>query len=153
MTSRLRNDGSGGGGPCLALPTRGQLAALTPFARRVVAERARLAMLDPNGETDAVRPLDGVAARALLLALTDLEDVAGRRPASRRGLQAIAHAAGRDLLNKLGADPSRNSGRVVCPAHGGRDRNLAWRLTPTGRVLLSCKSHHCDFVAIRDAVA
>lgn len=110
------------------------------FAAATLVERASLAIIDPEGEAEAIAPLSAERARQTLRPL----------PIVKR---ASAPRSDRDLLDRLGADPGRTSGRIPCPAHGGRDRNLAWRLTPDGRVLLTCHSHHCTFDEIVGAVA
>lgn len=114
----------------------------TEFARAALLERARLAIDDPAGEAEAVAPLALFDAyRAVRM-----EPVGSSAPRRRTGDD-------RDLLLRIGADLGRTSGRVVCPAHGGRKRNLAWRLTPDGRALLKCHSHQCAFEEIVRAVS
>lgn len=113
------------------------------FARGVQRERARLAMTDPVGETQARYPLDGVHARQILLTLAE------REPERSTGQ---VHDDS-DLLHRIGGDPNRDSGRVPCPAHGGKDRNLAWRWGDRGRLLLKCHSHQCTFEEIVRAVS
>ena len=118
------------------------------WAEQALYERARLAMLDPVGEAEAISPLSPTRARQILLELHD-----------RQGATHGSHTSGyssthdeRALLERLGADTSRRRGRVPCPAHGGRDRNLAWAISETGRVLLHCFSHQCRFEDIVAAV-
>jgi hypothetical protein len=113
------------------------------FRREVILERARLALADPAGEADAVAPLSPVQARQILLAATT----------APRTSTVVDKRDGTDLLIRLGGDPTRSSGRVVCPAHGGRGRNLAWRWGDRGRLLLRCWSHACSFDEIVKAVA
>lgn len=113
------------------------------FAHDVQRERALLAMTDPAGESEAVAPLDGVHARQILLTLAEREPE--RRPVLPHDDQS--------LLDRLGGDATRSSGRVPCPAHGGRDRNLAWRWGDRGRLLLKCHSHQCTFDEIVRAVS
>lgn len=48
--------------------------------------------------------------------------------------------------------PSRQSYRVPCPAHGGRDNNLVITTGRTGRTMFRCHSHGCSFEEIRDAM-
>ena len=98
----------------LRLPPR---RSLRPFAADAIAERARLAMLDPAGEYDsigpwprrfdwatqtwepertgwhdgAVRPLDGVKARQVLLHLSEPQP-RPYRPAPRPGTELDEHA-------------------------------------------------------------
>jgi hypothetical protein len=112
----------------------------TAFVRRVRVERARLAIVDPIGEWDAVVRLDHDQARRIL------EDA--RRPPIAQRPERRVHRDDRDLITALGGDPERSRGRVPCPVHGSRDKNLAWRLTPDGRALLTCFSHQCDFASI-----
>jgi hypothetical protein len=115
------------------------------FADAVRIERARLALVDPLGEVEAVAPLSPVRARQILL------DFHERR--AELMPMGTKPRDDRDLLDRLGVDPTRSSGRIPCPAHGGRDRNLAWRLTPEGRALLTCHSHHCSFDEIVRSVS
>lgn len=114
------------------------------YAERVHAARAQLALEDPTGEAGAVAPLTREQARRIVIE----QDEHDRTRTQRGG----PHPDGRTLLDRLGADPTRDAGRVPCPAHGGRDRNLAWRLTRDGTVLLKCHSHQCSFVEIVAAV-
>jgi hypothetical protein len=124
---------------------------LDTFRRDVLFERALLAAVDPGGERDAVAPVSPVRARQILL---DLAPRGAVRP-PRRPPSPFAATGGRldpdELVRRLGGDPSRRSGRVPCPAHGGRDRNLAWRMD-RDRVLLTCWSHGCSFEDILEAV-
>jgi hypothetical protein len=136
----------------------------------VLYERARLALLDPQGEHDsladlprhfdwtaqdwepqrvgwqagAVVPLDGPKARQVLLHLS--EPV--RRtftPAPRAGEPLDE----RQLLERLGADLSRQSGMLRCPAHEDRSASLSWGWTGE-RALLHCFAG-CTFDEIRAA--
>jgi hypothetical protein len=116
---------------------------MTDFAERVIYARALLAATDPEGERDAVAPLSPVRSRQILLEYHE------RRSNPQR---AANNGDDTDLLERLGADLSRQRGRVPCPAHGGRDRNLAWALTADGRALLHCFSHQCEFEDIVAAV-
>lgn len=97
---------------------------LPDFVAQVYAERARLAMLDPAGEHDAIRPLDGVRARQLLLHLAEPKPKFRTRAEYR---QRVADLDQRDLLDRLGADLGRDHGMVRCPAHEDRNRSLSWR--------------------------
>jgi hypothetical protein len=112
------------------------------FGRAVRLERARLALVDPVGEWGAVARLDGPTAADIIETMT----APTREPTAGRRASAVA------LLDKIGADPTRDRGRVACPAHGGRDRNLAWRVTPEWNVLLTCHSHRCAFADVLAAV-
>ena len=115
---------------------------MTPtFGERARLQRALLALTDPAGETDAVAPLKPEDAYAAI-----------RRWNGRPGPSTGRRGDPSALLAALGAEPGRTSGRVPCPAHGGTDRNLAWRLTDDGRVLLTCHSHQCAFGDILRAV-
>jgi len=135
-------------------PTPQELADVAArMLREVPTERARLAAEDPAGEADAVAPLSEVRARQVML---EAEGATEARTARRR-LTVIRggrteRESGRDLLTRLGVDPSRDRGRVPCPAHGGRGRNLAASLASDGTALLTCHSHHCSFAAILEAI-
>lgn len=113
------------------------------FARDVQRERAYLALTDPEGETEARYPMDAVHGRQILLTLAE------RQPEPK----PVLPNDDQSLLERLGGDPTRSSGRVPCPAHGGRDRNLSWRWGDRGRLLLTCFSHHCTFDEIVRAVS
>lgn len=133
------------------LPAGNDAVDVATFRRDVLRERAILALSDPDGEADAVAPLNQFTARQTLLEMA-AED------ARSRSLRLVVTGRrdrldDRDLLQRLGADPTKTSGRVPCPAHGGEDRNLAWKLTPDGRALLRCWSHQCTFTEIVRAVA
>jgi hypothetical protein len=114
------------------------------FRREVIFERALLALSDPAGEAEAVAPLTPVQARQIVLN-------AKAAPAPVRPDRQQRDDT--DLLVRLGGDPTRSSGRVACPAHRGRGRNLAWRWGDRGRLLLKCWSHGCSFDEILKAVA
>jgi hypothetical protein len=124
---------------------------LTPFARDLVRERATLAVSDPEGEADAMAPLDPDRARLMILALDAAEDDirprAYRRPAP---LTASPNFLGLDLLNRIGADPNRRRGMVRCPAHEDRHVSLSWRREGDD-VLLRCFAG-CTFAEILEAV-
>jgi len=119
------------------------------FLREVPVERARVALLDPDGEREAVAPISQSRARA-----TVADAVAAARLRSRivtprtRGDRL---PDGRALLDALGADPSRDRGTMRCPAHEDRSPSLSWRLTPEGRALVHCHAG-CSFAAILEAV-
>ncbi|MGA2514598.1 MAG: hypothetical protein ABSG37_13430 [Candidatus Limnocylindrales bacterium] len=114
------------------------------FLADVLAERARLAMLDPAGEHDAVATLDGVRARQILLHLAE--------PGHRRLRVArpTPDLAQRDLLDRLGVDADRGSGMVRCPGHEDRAASLSWRWDGS-RALLHCFAG-CSFDQIRRAL-
>ncbi len=113
-------------------------ATLSTFARRVVHERARLAIDDPEGEAEAVAPLTEERAHYLFSVTFDPPPA----PAVH----------GTELVDALGLDTTRGSGRIPCPAHGeGRSKTLAWRITSDGRVLLHCFAG-CTFGEIRKAI-
>jgi biotin operon repressor len=61
------------------------------------------------------------------------------------------HLNSERLIDALGLDRSRTSGRIPCPAHGeGRKLTLAWKITQE-RVLLHCFAG-CTFQEIKQAV-
>jgi hypothetical protein len=123
------------------LPSRREMP---PFTAEVLAERARLAMLEPEAERDAVVPLGGVRARQILLHLAE--------PAPPR-LHIVAPGSSlneRDILDRLGCDPDKDRGMVRCPAHEDRSASLSWRWKD-GRALLRCFAG-CSFDEIRGAL-
>ena len=131
--------------PCANCATRlPPRQGLTGFAAGVLAERARLALVDPEGECDAVAPLDGVKARAILLHLAEPDQVAlGPAPARREVDQ-------RELLDRLGADLTRDHGLLRCPAHEDRSASLSWRWDGS-TALVHC-FRGCSFAEIRAAL-
>jgi hypothetical protein len=114
------------------------------FTAEVLHERARLAMLDPEGERDAVAPLSPVRARAILLHLAEPSPVRLTVTGSGPSLNQ------RDLLDRLGADPDKTRGMVKCPAHEDRDASLSWRYE-NDVALLHCFAG-CSFDEIRAAL-
>ena len=115
------------------------------FRHEVPFERALLALTDPAGEAEAVAPLSPVRARQVILEYA--ADEAAKN--ARRQFRVIPggrteHESGRDLLTRLGADPSRERGAMRCPAHDDRAPSLSWRLAPDGRALLHCHAG-CTF--------
>ena len=123
------------------------------FRREVPVERARLAATDPEGEAEAIAPLSEVRARQTLLEAAEARDVATRSRMSRHtAVRRDNLESGRDLLTRLGADPSRTSGMLRCPGHEDRSPSLSWRLAPDGRALLRCWAG-CDFRAILAAAS
>lgn len=129
----------------MPLPDGDALRALPQFARDVVLERARLAMTDPVGELDAVRPLGRVTARGIALELMEL-----------RQRSNVVHIHSRDggfdervILERLGADPTRAKGVLRCPAHEDHRPSLSWRVDGD-KVLLYCFAG-CTFDEIRAA--
>ncbi len=42
--------------------------------------------------------------------------------------------------------------RSQCPAHDGKDLNLAFTLGDNGRVMFTCHSHHCTYEEIMAAL-
>lgn len=116
----------------------------------VLFERARLALLDPAGEADAIAPISGVRARQILL------EIAERRA---RRLQSVPSRYGKGrtprdgarLLEALGIDPTRGHGVTRCPAHEDRSPSLSWRLAQDGRALLHCHAG-CTFAEILQAL-
>jgi hypothetical protein len=124
-------------------------------------------MLDPRGEFDtledwpqtldwragpnpqsfgwhagAVRPLDGVRARAVLLHLSE------RLPAQPRVHRDDGDE--QDILLRLGVDPSKGHGMVKCPAHEDRNASLSWRWDGS-KALLHC-FRGCSFSEIVGAI-
>lgn len=126
------------------------------FADGVRIERARLALTDPIGELEAVAPLSADTARKSLRGVVDrarqTEPVIRISGLAPTGASSARRFDDSDLLTKIGADPSKDRGRVPCPGHGGNDPNLSWRRTPDGNVLLHCFSHGCSFGDIVAAV-
>lgn len=113
-------------------------ATLTPFARRVVHERARLAIEDREGEAEAVAPLSEERAHYLF-------------GVTHEPQRSTVPGMGTPLIDALGLDTTRGSGRIACPAHGeGRSKTLSWKITD-GIVLLHCFAG-CTFDEIRKAV-
>lgn len=134
----------------IELPPRGELP---DFAAEVLAERARLALLDPEGEREAVAPLDGVKARQILLHLAEPEALPLRNGNAFAQWQS-ARLDQRVILERLGADLARQSGMVHCPGplhpRGDRNKSLSWRWTGE-KALLRCFVG-CDFDSIRAAL-
>ena len=117
---------------------------MTRFADEVRAERARLALLDPAGEREAIAPANAVRARQRLL------EQAERGHARGTGRRARWHLGRRDglaLLEALGVDPGRARGVTRCPAHEDRSASLSWRLAGDDRALLHCFAG-CSFAEI-----
>lgn len=94
---------------------------LTDFARRALAARAQLALDDPDGEADAVAPLTPGRAGQIVWE----HDV--RAAAKGTGLTGSGHDRDVALLERLGADLTRDRGRVRCPAHGSTGKSIAWK--------------------------
>jgi hypothetical protein len=120
------------------------------FARDVLAERARLAMLDPEGEREALAPMDGVRARQILLELAEQSPP----PTPRRLGRAIEvgghHLEPDEILSRLHAQAGRPKGVARCPAHEDRHPSLSWRVDGD-RVLLYCFAG-CSFGEIIGAL-
>lgn len=127
----------------MPLPDEGTIRGLSPFARDVVYERALLAMTDPVGELDAVRPLGGVTARGIALMLTERPSNVVHLRVNRRDFDQ------RTILDRLGADPDATRGVIRCPAHEDRHPSLSWRVEGD-KVLLHC-FRGCTFDEIRAA--
>lgn len=126
-------------------------AEITQNRDRIIAgarlERLRLAIADPVGEWDAVARVDAeTAVRALRRLTAPVARPLAREPVRER-------RDGRDLLLRLGADPSRGRGVVRCPAHEDRRPSLSWRLADDGRTALVRCFAGCSFAAIVEAVA
>ena len=113
------------------------------FAAAVRAERARLALTDPAGETEAIAPLAGVRARQVLLEQADRRERIRVNPERRHD--------GQPLLDRLGVDLGRRRGVTRCPAHDDRAASLSWRLADDGRELLHCFAG-CSFAEILAAL-
>ena len=128
------------------------IRALHGFAREAIRERARLALADPENEADAIRPMSPVRAHWILLTMAEQDREAAERRSVvpwRTGDRALD---GRELLNRLGADPNRGRGVIRCPSHDDRGPSLSWRLADDGRALLHCFAG-CDFRSIVASVA
>lgn len=116
------------------------------FGRNVIAERARLAILDPAGEWDALTRVSPATA------LRTLRRLNAATPAPTSAVRTLERRPdGRDLLTRLGADPNRGRGVMRCVAHEDRSPSLSWRLADDGRALLYCHSG-CSFGEIVAAV-
>jgi hypothetical protein len=116
--------------------------ALTPFARAVLHERARLAMDDPKGEQEAVAPLSEERAHFLF-------NVTFPPPREQRDSVTV-HDWDEKLAVALGIDTTQVRGRVACPAHGeGRAKTISWRWDET-KLLVHCFAG-CTFDEIRKA--
>lgn len=120
--------------------------ATARMIREVPIARLVLAVTDPTGEWDAVVRVDRDAAiRALRRRLAPPAHPSA--PARKR-----PRRDGRDLLLRIGADPSRGRGVVRCPAHDDRRPSLSWRLADDGGAALHCFAG-CTFRAIVEAVS
>lgn len=106
------------------------------FTRAVVHERARLAVEDPDGERDAVHPLEKDYAEDLMW-MTE--------PRQRR------FTGPGSLAGALGLDGVKQKGRIPCPAHGDhRKPTMSYQFTPEGGLLVHCFAG-CTFDEIRKA--
>ena len=128
----------------LHLPTR-----LRAFTANVLAERARLALSDPEGEKLAVHPLSEAQAARILRHLSDCMEPRLRRPAPI-GTSLDQRA----ILNQLGCDPDKNMGMVRCPGplhqRGDRNASLSWKWDGE-KALLHCMTG-CSFAEIKAAL-
>ena len=115
------------------------LDQMTPWARAVAHERARLAIEDPAGEADAVRPLSPDQATLIY---------AGTFPIDRQGYRRDYSRENDQLAAALGLN--RERGTVRCPAHEDRRASLSYAFKD-GRYLLHCFAG-CTFAEIRKAV-
>lgn len=106
------------------------------FARRALVARAWEAILDPQGEAEAVSPLTEQQAWQIIL-----EDQArGRAPVDNS-----------ELLRRIGMPPDKRDARLRCPAHGeGKKLTLHVTITEDG-VLMHCFAG-CTFEEIRRSV-
>jgi hypothetical protein len=127
----------------MPLPDQDAVRGLASFARAVGYERALLAMTDPVGELEAVRPLGRVTARGIALMLTERSSNVVHMRVSRADFDQ------RTILDRLGADPDATRGVIRCPAHEDRHPSLSWRVDG-GKVLLHC-FRGCTFDEIRAA--
>lgn len=112
-------------------------ATIARYRHEVPLERARLSLVDPNGEAEAVAPLSEFGAGRTLLEAAD-QDAARKRVRVSASTLATTREPGRSLLDRLGADPSKVRGVMRCPAHHDRSPSLSWRLAPNGKALLRC---------------
>lgn len=122
---------------------------MSSFTQAVFAERALLAWNDPEGEAEAVCPMDAVDAYLAMVRYL------APPPKSRRAIAPTLtrHEFDNDvLLLALGATSGRRSGKVRCPAHEDRLPSLTWRITSTGKLLLHCFAG-CSWDEILKAVA
>jgi len=57
-------------------------------------------------------------------------------------------------LESRGYTVKQRSGvyRSQCPAHDGKDLNLAFKLGDNGKVVFTCHSHHCTYEAIMESL-
>lgn len=108
-------------------------------------ERARLAIVDPLGELEAIAPLSWSAAVAIIHRLS-----AHLRTEHQARARIVRDD--RDLLTALGVPNTTGRGMTRCPNHEDRAPSLSWRLANDGRVLLHCFAG-CEFGEIVAAVA
>jgi hypothetical protein len=104
------------------------------WGRRVLYERAQLAIADPAGEAQAASPMTQQQAWAAVVRFSNAvtwDDDA--------------------LIAGLHINPFAASGRMTCPAHDDERPSLSWRLAGDGRLLLHCFAG-CTFEDIRRAV-
>lgn len=121
-------------------------APITAFTESVLRERATLALLDPDGEADAVAPVSPVRSWTILLGLAHCPSEPSITITPARG----AAPDPTRLLERLGANLAREHGMVRCPAHEDRSASLSWRLTGD-KALVKCFAG-CTFGEILRAV-
>lgn len=136
--------------------TAAQLAeAGARMRRELPLERARLAEADRAGEAAAIAPLSAFRAHQVLVeaeaATAKAAETRAARQRRRPTFGAEHRESGRDLLTRLGADPSRIRGVLRCPAHEDRSPSLSFALAPDGRALLRCFAG-CTFAEILAAI-
>jgi hypothetical protein len=113
------------------------------FVRKVMLERALLALRDPEGEIDAEFPVWQPAA----LGLIRRYGVRRRRP-----VRVVRnHHDDRALAHRLGIPPRQLHGMLSCPGHDDDHPSLSWRWADS-KLLLHCFSG-CDFERIRQTAA
>ena len=56
-----------------------------------------------------------------------------------------------EVTTEKSARKSGNGYRVPCPAHGGKNPNL-WIADGDNRIIMSCKSNHCDHKDIMESI-
>jgi hypothetical protein len=99
------------------------------FTRAVLHERARLAIVDPIGELDALVRLDQATAMEIVEATKPMTVVARSESGDRRDDALIA---------ALGIPPGESHGLMRCPAHDDRRPSLKWTVKPNGKLLVHC---------------
>lgn len=119
------------------------------YTEEVRIERARLAVLDPAGEADAIAPLTQAQAWAILEKAARYEEA----EQARRIRQPIPRRDDTGAWNErfgfaLGIANVR--GMVLCPAHEDRMKSLSYRWE-ADKLLVKCHAG-CTFDEIRVSV-